>query len=130
MFQFLRDLTDVSNCRKRGLYQKQASEMLEGPGGLCAAWDAEYARSVQRALRIPLKQVRRCYEIFKLSQTDVRQSRQYDQYRLEVKRRLYVEREEALCTAASGEERKEMLHDMYAELEQHYLAVVRKARIH
>ena len=129
-FQFLRDLTDVQNARRRGLYQKQPGEMVEGPGGLCAAWDRRYAESVQAALRIPMRQVRRCYEIFKLAQTDVRQSRQYELYRQEVKRRLYCEREEQLCTSAKGMERKELLHRWYMELEQHYLQVIKKARIH
>ena len=130
VFQFLRDLTDVTNCRKRGFYQKQASEMLEGPGSACAEWDVAYARGVREALRIPMTQVRRCYEIFKLSQTDVRQPRQLELYRMEVKRRLWKQMEEQLYTSACGEERKDMLHHLYLDLEQHYLQVIKKARIH
>ena len=132
VFQLLRDVLDVQNCKRGGWYVKGTDERVEGVGMWCLRWDTEYAERVSRVLRIPLRQVRRCYEIFKLSQTDTRgaHSRPYHEYRLEVKQRLYVEKEEWLCVSASGQERKELLHELYQQLEQHYLAVIKKARIH
>ena len=132
VFQLLRDVLDAQNCKRGGWYVKGTDERVEGVGMWCLRWDVEYAQRVSRSLRIPLRQVRRCYEIFKLSQTDTRaaHSKAYNEYRLEVKLRLYGEREEWLCVSASGEERKELLHELYQHLEQHYLAVIKKARIH
>ena len=132
VFQLLRDVLDSQNCKRGGWYVKGTDERVEGVGMWCLRWDLPYAQRVSRALRIPLRQVRRCYEIFKLSQTDTRgaNSRPHHDYMLEVKQRLYVEKEEWLCVSASGQERKELLHEMYQQLEQHYLAVIKKARIH
>ena len=132
VFQLLRDVLDVGNCKRGGWYVKGTDERVEGVGMWCVRWDVSYAARVSRALRIPMRQVRRCYEIFKLSQTDTRgaNSRAYHEYTVEVKQRLYVEKEEWLCVSASGQERKDLLHELYQQLEQHYLAVIKKARIH
>jgi histone acetyltransferase 1 len=130
-FQALRDLTDVYQCKRLSLFSKHADEQNEGPGAACQSWDPIYGEQVSRLLRVPLKQVRRCYEIFKLAQTDIRQPRLYEAYRLEVKRRLYVEHEELLSVNwKAGEERKQRLHQMYTQLEQHYHEIIKKARIH
>ena len=59
-------------------------------------WRIEYGKKVQEKLRITLGQVRRCYEIFKLNSIDTRNEKQYTPYRLEVKRRLFVENEEEI----------------------------------
>ena len=96
-------------------------------------WDVEYARTVKSSLRLTLGQVRRCYEIFRLSGVTDRhkQSKQMVAYRLEVKARLFHAEQEVLSLYSSKpDERKEKLQEMYNELEQHYLAVIKKARLH
>lgn len=52
-------------------------------------------------------------------------------YRLEIKARLFREEAEVLSLYSQRpEERKEKLQEMYKELEEHYLAVIKKARLH
>jgi hypothetical protein len=96
-------------------------------------WDISYARHVKSILRLTLNQVRRCYEIFKLNAVNDRhkQSKSMTAFRLEVKARLFHSEQEVLSLYShKPEERKEKLHEMYTELEQHYLAVIKKARLH
>ena len=96
-------------------------------------WDVSYARNVKSTLRLTMSQVRRCYEIFKLNSVSDRhkQSKPMVAYRLEVKARLFHAEQEVLALYSQRpEERKEKLAEMYNELEQHYLAVMKKARLH
>lgn len=52
-------------------------------------------------------------------------------YRLEVKARIFREEAEVLSLYSSKpEDRKEKLQEIYKELEEHYLAVIKKARLH
>jgi hypothetical protein len=52
------------------------------------------------------------------------------EYQKEVKRRLYQEHLETICALShSLTERKRILDKLYLELEQHYLYVIRKARL-
>lgn len=52
-------------------------------------------------------------------------------YRLEVKGRIYREEQEVLSLYSQKPElRKEKLSEIYNELEQHYLSVIKKARLH
>lgn len=52
-------------------------------------------------------------------------------FRLEVKARLFREEQEVLSLYSQNSElRKEKLAEIYDELEQHYLAVIKKARLH
>jgi GNAT superfamily N-acetyltransferase len=95
VFQMLRDLTDITMCRKARFFEKQrqcraavecagdrafACTLLTVFVGLCLIslsagsdvdplerWDPVYASVVKAALRITLAQVRRCYEIFRLN---------------------------------------------------------------
>ncbi len=92
-----------------------------------------YAREVKSTLRLTMSQVRRCYEMFKLNAVNDRhkQSKAMVAYRLEVKARLFHAEQEVLSLySQKPEERKEKLQEMYNEIEQHYLAVIKKARLH
>ena len=52
-------------------------------------------------------------------------------YRLEVKARLFHEECEVLSLySQKSDDRKQKLAEIYNELEQHYLAVIKKARLH
>ena len=51
-------------------------------------------------------------------------------FRLEVKARIFKEEQEILSLySQKPEERKEKIKEIYDELEQHYLTVIRKARL-
>jgi hypothetical protein len=96
-------------------------------------WSPEYALIVKGSLRITLAQVRRCYEIFKLNAVNDRHkmSKAMVAYRLEVKARLFKEEQEVLSLYSNNpEKRKEKLAEIYNEIEQHYLVVIKKARLH
>jgi histone acetyltransferase 1 len=123
VFQFLRDLFDVTAARRYGFYPKDSQELEE--------WDKQYGEKVRKALRITPQQARRIYEILKLNSIDLKNNKAYTAYRLEVKKRLFVENEEILgVSVANEEERKEKLQEIYRELETHYMGVIRKARLH
>jgi hypothetical protein len=52
-------------------------------------------------------------------------------YRLEVKARIHREMQEVLSLhSQKRSERKEKLAEIYNELEEHYLRVIKKARVH
>ena len=63
VFQMLRDLTDIQLCKKNKFFEKQTHADADP----LQSWDSSYAKRVKTALRITLSQVRRCYEIFKVS---------------------------------------------------------------
>ena len=157
VFQLVRDLLDVRSCREHGFYALSAKKTAQLQLQLNAStssntsaaeslnsnstgddvnswlngWDPVYGARVRSCLRITLGQVRRCYEILKLSTINVKDDRVYTPYRLEIKRRLYIENEDELSVNyASAAERKQQLQEMYAALEAHYLMVIRKARVH
>ena len=80
-----------------------------------------------------MAQVRRCYEIFKLNSINDRHknSKSMVAYRLEVKARLFREEQEILSLYSQKPElRKEKLAEIYNELEAHFQAVLKKARLH
>jgi len=139
VFQMLRDLTDVNLCRKHRFFERSAGAAGGGDGDAAThedpleKWDPAYARRVKACLRLTLAQVRRCYEIFKLNSVSDRHrhSKAMTAYRLEVKARLFNQEQEVLSLYShKPEQRKEKLAEMYNELEQHYLTVIKKARLH
>lgn len=147
VFQLVRDLIDVKACREQGFYQLNkvpqldavASESEDQDSSVDDAsasswlqgWDRSLGERIRKQLRITLSQVRRCYEILKLAQINMKDERTYTQYRLEIKRRLFVENEHSLSVNThSAAERKSELAELYSAIEQHYLTVIRKARLH
>jgi len=112
-FQFVRDLTDLYNCRIHNLFQSKVS---------LQEWDQSYADNARKLLRITPTQIRRCYEIFKSASVDMNNENQYTDYRLEVKARLNVLYAEDLSVASHDiAERKRRLHNLYKQLERNYL---------
>jgi histone acetyltransferase 1 len=128
--RLLRDVMDVTNCKRLGYFQAHKRTAHEGK----LEWNLENAQTIRDELYIPFSQIRRCYEILKLMQVDQRVTNQratyLEEYRKEIKRRLYMENIESIATQShSLTQRMKLLDKMYTELEQHYLLVIRKARL-
>jgi hypothetical protein len=117
-FQALRDLTDVTRARERGFF------LTPEP------WNAVYAETARRALRVTLGQVRRVHDICRLAVIDARNEAEYKAFRLDVKRRLLKRHEEELSVYTDDPEaRKAALHEKYLKLESAYRDVLRKVRL-
>jgi len=126
IFQIVRDLTDVQNCKKKGFFLKKPGEK---PRSLDAL-DADYAKVVRASLRITELQVRRCYEVFRLSSTDMQNEWLYKEYRMDVKKRLAkAHAEELAVLSGDGRDRRARLHQIYKDLEEAYFAVTKRAKL-
>jgi hypothetical protein len=79
-----------------------------------------------------MKQVRRCYEIFKLASLDMKSKTAYPDYAEEVKKRLTMTdkyAEQLGVHTRAGEPRDQRLEQMYQDLYKHYQTIIKHARI-
>lgn len=114
-FARLRDMVDLT--------------ILHGDNAFASCGDSltkECAAAIKKNRKLWKNQIRRCFEIYRLSRTNTANPSEYKAYRLWVKRRLLLEHQEYLDGFAAGEERKRKLHDLYTELEGEYRALINK----
>lgn len=74
------------------------------------------------------RQVRRCFEIWRLAHVDIGDPASYKEYRVYVKKRLIRQNREHLELYEKGEDRKAELHNMYETLENEYFKIIDKIR--
>lgn len=78
--------------------------------------------------RLWKRQIRRCFEIFRLSNTNKFNEQEYKEYRVYVKKRLVSQNREHLELFEKGDDRKAELHRMYTELETQYQQIIDKLK--
>lgn len=74
------------------------------------------------------RQVRRCFEIWRLAFLNIGDPIHYKEYRVYVKKRLVAQNREHLELFEKGTERKAELHKMYESLEDEYFQILDKIR--
>jgi hypothetical protein len=79
--------------------------------------------------RLWKRQVRRCFEIFRLAHITVNDVAEYRVYQIYVKKRLVAQNREQLELFEKGDERKAELHRIYEELEKEYFQIIDKIRL-
>eukprot|EP01027_Heterolobosea_sp_BB2_P021489 GEZU01030902.1.p1 GENE.GEZU01030902.1~~GEZU01030902.1.p1 ORF type:complete len:148 (+),score=69.47 GEZU01030902.1:328-771(+) len=120
-FTWVRDVTDLRNCIKGGYFTKNEKGVVE--------MTPELMKKIRDELKITKKQIRKCYEAYKLHTVDRSNEEQYKQYRLEVKRRLFRVHEEDLHFITDADERKKKLAEVYNAQEKYYAKLYAKAAI-
>lgn len=78
-FIHLRDFVDCVNCSRLPSFR---------PDVICRGYSKEMQMEAHKRLKLPVKQIRRVYEILRLKHTDCREPEELKKYRLEVKNRL------------------------------------------
>lgn len=134
-FQYLRDFVDCQNVSKLLSYQ---------PKFLKEGFNEDMVKEARSKLKVNKKQARRIYEILRLRFTNRKDSEDYRQYRLDVKKRLnapfqkeqkilvklqnVLDDDELKATASlkSREQRLENLDRLYRELEEDYEHVIER----
>lgn len=130
-FVALRDYMDCKYCQKLDAFQKD--KLFEG-------YTDDMAKAAYEKRKINKKQARRVYEILRYQATNKLNSKDYKEYRLDVKRRLNIpfqkqardlrklekvlSEEELVLAVNSSEERLHRLDEAFTELEQEYHRVV------
>jgi hypothetical protein len=133
-FQALRNLNDMQFCQKFGFYQRarptrggrSKKAALALPKSL-VQWDEQYALQVQQQLKISMVQVRRCFDAFRYACIDKTNEATLRAHRLQIKRRIYAEREEELSIYFTDKpELKRQLQTIYAKEEQGVIKLLHK----
>jgi len=137
-FVRLRDFVDAKNCLKLAAFSKE--QVVQG-------FTEKMAEAAAKELKICKKQARRVYEIVRLHYTSLKDTQQYKDYRVDVKRRLNApyQKEQsqlvklqkalkpeefaaAMVNVTNREQRLETLDRQFQELEEHYKSVLEKVR--
>ena len=132
-FTRLRDFVDCRNCAKLTAFQSEK---------LSQGFAPEMADEAKKSLKLNSKQVRRVYEILRLKATNVSDKEEYRNFRLDVKKRLYMpyqkedsdmkkllkvlRPEELALSVTSREQRHETLDRLYTQLEEEYKHVLER----
>merc|ERR1712192_14957 len=103
------DFVDAKNCLKLAAFSKD--QVVQG-------FTEKMAESAAKELKICKKQARRVYEIVRLHYTSLKDTKQYKEYRVDVKRRLNA--------PFQKEQSQETLDRQFQELEEHYKSVLEK----
>ncbi|XP_046480179.1 histone acetyltransferase type B catalytic subunit [Neodiprion pinetum] len=132
-FQRVRDFIDAQHCKTLESFSK--SNLLQG-------FNKNMAIEASIRFKINKKQARRVYEILRLRVTDVSDKQEYQQYRLDIKRRLNVpyQREQknfkklqralkpmegsTVIDGPAPEQRMQILEKQYRLLEEDYKKVI------
>ena len=111
-FTRVRDVVDVGVC-------DSIKELKEGSftKGIV---DKETVELVRKKAKLTAKQVQRCYEVMRYKKLDKSNEASVKEFRLNVKRRLRVERAEDLDYIKDKEEIKKKLAEMYEEVKSEY----------
>lgn len=137
-FTRMRDCIEVELMAASGsssclVSKKEEGEMLL-PGSKLVYYEngivpLEKALQVQEQIKITLKQVQRCYELLRLcglrSASTAESHRDFCTFRLDIKRRMYIENLEGVQQRPK-EELKENLRLLYQDLEEQYVSVLEK----
>ncbi|XP_039282552.1 histone acetyltransferase type B catalytic subunit [Nilaparvata lugens] len=136
-FQTVRDFVDACRCAALPAFR---------PDCLQQGFSELMAQQARESSRINKKQARRVYEILRLKETNMNDKMDYQNYRINVKRRLNIpfQKEQAyfnkMSKALKPEElqsavslnsigqRTEKLEKLYKELEEQYLLVLKRIK--
>lgn len=114
-FMRLRDMVDMKLLLEDKAFSPDMKEI-----------SSELVDHIVKAHRLWKKQIRRCFEIYRLRHTNRSDEEEYREYRLYVKRRLIHENREHLEAFEAGDDRKKELHRLYTVLEAQYSALLEK----
>ncbi|KAF7720958.1 histone acetyltransferase 1 [Apophysomyces ossiformis] len=101
-------------CDMRYLLEHHAFDELNA-----APVSREDIRKIKKQFKLTERQTQQCVEMHLLSKLNKMDATAYKEYRLQVKRRLYVPYADAM-KELSPDERKDKLHDAYKSVEEDY----------
>jgi GNAT superfamily N-acetyltransferase len=106
----------------------RASPKASAPKCPGCDWNEAYAAEVKTKLKITVTQVRRLFEVRKLSKVNFKNEKEYAKYQLEIKKRLLQTHAEQLCVlTADDAERRRKLNALYKKDEAKFLLLLSKA---
>jgi len=123
-FMFLRDITDLELCIDNNIFitkdgpstnaQKSKNRFVT-----LSKLTPNIIDNIRQKYKLSKLQIMRCYEILKLMSTDINNSEQYREYRLEIKQRLY---KKFMFNELDidPEEKKKKLDEAFKNLETEY----------
>ena len=117
-FGRLRDMVDLMNLLEDKVFDPKEPYLSK-----------ETLNKVILTRRLWKRQVRRCFEIFRLAHITVNDVAEYRVYQIYVKKRLVAQNREQLELFEKGDERKAELHRIYEELEKEYFQIIDKIRL-
>lgn len=124
----MRDVVDISRLRKEGYFLENPLSTLEEEQIDAIREKTKIAKVVDhvRKPEFSQEQIKRCYEILLLHETNLKDPKDYKEYRLLIKRRLFKKFQDVLSEIPTQEKRKEELNERYKEVEAEYKRVLQK----
>lgn len=113
-FTFLRDTVNCSELKKEKYFTKKPLPKLT----------SELSEEIRKKLKIPIEQIKRCYDIIQLKNLDESNAAEYKQFRLSIKRKLAKKYQDILSSFENPEEKKAELDKIYKEEEAGYRRVM------
>jgi len=123
-FMFLRDITDLELCVDNSIFITKDSTSTNAQKSknrfvTLSKLTPNIIDNIRQKYKLSKLQIMRCYEILKLMSTDINNSEQYREYRLEIKQRLY-KKFMSNELDIDPEEKKKKLDDAFKNLETEY----------
>ena len=116
-FTRVRDVVDMGICQ--GLEELKDTSFEKG------IVDKDTLEKVRKKAKLTAKQVQRCYEVMRYQKLDQSNEANVKEFRLNVKRRLRVERAEDLDYLKEKDEVKKKLAEMYEQVKSEYDELLR-----
>ncbi|KTW30933.1 histone acetyltransferase catalytic subunit HAT1 [Pneumocystis jirovecii RU7] len=119
-FEYLRDKQDIIRLKSYGIFD---SKEFKAP--IQYSWILE----TQKKYKISLNQFFRCMEIILLERLNMKNEKDYKDYRLQVKQRIYKKNFENLNQYNKGEILRK-LEETYKSIENDYFRVLKSMKVH
>ncbi|KAG5519926.1 hypothetical protein PMAC_000203 [Pneumocystis sp. 'macacae'] len=119
-FEYLRDKQDIIRLKSSGIFDNKEFK---------APVQYSWILKTQKKYKISLNQFIRCMEIVLLEKLNMENEKEYKEYRLQIKQRIYKKNFENLNQYNKGEILKK-LEETYKSIEEDYFRVLKSMKTH